>query len=65
MGVTKTDLFTTGQNELAEIANKTKPKLLVLYHVLSWGSTNEEILNEIAEHYDGKVVIGEDLDVIH
>ena len=54
----------TSTYELAEIANKTKPRLLVLYHVLFWGSTNEEILEEIAEKYGGKVIIGEDLDII-
>jgi ribonuclease Z len=53
----------TSTYELAEIANKTKPRLLILYHVLFWGSSNEEILEEISEHYDGKVVVGEDLDV--
>lgn len=53
----------TSTYELAKIANKLKPGLLVLNHVLFWGSRSEEILAEIAENYDGKVVVGEDLDV--
>ncbi len=53
----------TSTYELAEIANRAKPKLIVLYHVLSWGQTNNELIEEISEHYKGKVVVGEDLDI--
>jgi len=53
----------TSTYELADIANKSKPKLVVLYHVLSWGITNEELIKEISERYKGKVVVGEDLDI--
>lgn len=51
----------TSTYELAEIANKAKPGLIVLYHTLFWGGSEQEILNEIAENYGGKVVIGNDL----
>ena len=53
----------TSTIELAEIANKVKPKLLVLTHILFWGSTEEEILKEIQSTYPGEVSIGEDLSV--
>jgi len=53
----------TSTIELAEIANKTKPGLLVLYHILSWGGTEKEIMTEISQIYSGKVVIGSDLQV--
>ena len=53
----------TSTIELAEIANKVKPKLLVLTHILFWGSTEEEILKEIQSVYPGEVSIGEDLSV--
>jgi len=53
----------TSTYELAEIAKKTRPKLLILYHVLSWGQTNDELIKEISEHYKGEVVVGEDLDI--
>jgi len=53
----------TSTIELAEIANKVKPKLLVLTHILFWGSTEEEILKEIESAYPGEVSIGEDLSV--
>jgi ribonuclease Z len=53
----------TSTYELAEIANKAKPGLIVLYHILFWGATDEDLLNEISEKYNGKVVVGSDLDV--
>ena len=53
----------TSASELAEIARQTRPGLLVLYHQLLWGSTPEELLEEIASRYDGPVVYGNDLDV--
>jgi len=54
----------TSTTELAVIAGKTKPKLLVLYHILYWGATDEDILKEIRDGgYKGKVIVGHDLDV--
>lgn len=56
--------FHTSSRELAEIARKAQPKLLVLYHQLLWGATPEDVLAEIrAAGYQGKVVFGNDLDV--
>jgi hypothetical protein len=48
---------------LAEIADKAKPKLLILYHQWLWGATKEQLLEEIGRGYSGKVVFGNDLDV--
>lgn len=53
----------TSTNELAEIANIAKPKLLLLTHILFWGSSEEEIIDEIGSSYSGKVIVGEDLSV--
>lgn len=53
----------TSTLELGEIANKVKPGLVVLYHVLDWGATEQELLDEIATNYKGKVVVGRDLDI--
>ena len=53
----------TSTNELAEIANIAKPKLLLLTHILFWGSSEEEIIDEIGSKYSGKVIVGEDLSV--
>jgi ribonuclease BN (tRNA processing enzyme) len=55
--------FHTSTEELAEIASRAKPGLLVLYHQLFWGATEEELLEEIRETYTGKVISGKDLDI--
>ena len=53
----------TSTIELVEIANKVKPKLLVLYHQLFMKQSEKGLIQEITEHYDGAVVSGKDLDV--
>lgn len=53
----------TSSRELAEIANKTKPGLLVLYHQLHWGVTDEELVAEVSRTYSGRVVSARDLDI--
>jgi len=51
----------TSTFELGEIAKKTKPGLLVLHHILFWGATEEELLDEISQIYDGLVSVGSDM----
>ena len=53
----------TSSTELARIATAVRPKLLVLYHQLFWGASEEELLAEVKRGYDGAVVSGHDLDV--
>ncbi len=53
----------TSTFELGEIATKSKPGLLIMYHILFWGATNEQLLEEISKNYEGKVVVGSDLDI--
>lgn len=56
--------FHTTTVDLARIARKAKPGLLVLYHQLYWGATDDDLVREIHEAgYDGRVVSGKDLDV--
>ena len=52
----------TSTTELAQIAKKAQPKLLVLYHVMPSGVVEQDYLDEIAEIYKGKVIFGNDLD---
>ena len=51
----------TSPSELAKIAKKLNPKTLVLSHILFWGSSEDEILEEIMKDYDGKVILADDL----
>jgi ribonuclease BN (tRNA processing enzyme) len=56
--------FHTSTAELAKIAEAAKPKLLVLDHVLFWGTTPESVVAEMrAAGYNGKVALANDLDV--
>ena len=48
--------------ELGRIAAGAQPKLLVLYHQLLWGASEEELLAEIRQKYRGEIVSGRDLD---
>lgn len=53
----------TSAHELGEMASRAEPRLLVLYHVLFWGASEETVLREVREKYDGEVVLADDLDV--
>lgn len=55
--------YHTSSRELAELASKAHPGLLILYHQLFWGTSEEELLKEIRRNYSGKVVSGHDLDI--
>lgn len=56
-------VFHTSTFQLAAIANKVKPKLLILTHQLTFGSTLQSLLDEINTKYNGPLVNGSDLDI--
>ena len=58
----------TSSLEVAEIAKKARPGLLILYHRANPGGVGrpnpeQVLLDEVRQYYGGKVVIGHDLDV--
>jgi ribonuclease BN (tRNA processing enzyme) len=55
--------FHTSSRELAEIATKAKPGLLILYHQLFWGTSEDQLVDEVRQFYKGRVVSGSDLAV--
>jgi ribonuclease BN (tRNA processing enzyme) len=55
--------FHTSTYQLADIANQVKPKLLVLNHQLTFGTSLQSLLDELKSKYAGPVVNGADLDV--
>ena len=55
--------FHTSSSELAKEASEAKPGLLVLYHQLYGGMTDDQLLAEVKEHYSGNVVSAHDLGV--
>jgi ribonuclease BN (tRNA processing enzyme) len=56
--------FHTSTIELAALAAKAKPRVLVLYHQLYWSATDDDLVKEIrAAGYEGVVMSGQDLRV--
>jgi ribonuclease BN (tRNA processing enzyme) len=55
--------FHTSTLEVAAIAARARPKLLVLYHQLYWGATDDDLLREVRTRYAGPVVSARDLEV--
>lgn len=55
--------FHTSTSQLATIANKVKPSLLILTHQLTFGSSLNSLITEINRTYKGSVVNGNDLDI--
>lgn len=51
-------------DEVATVAARSRPRLLVLYHILFFGSTAEEVLKEVTVRYDGNVILARDLQVL-
>jgi len=55
--------FHTSDQELGALAARARPKLLVLYHVVRMGGTDEELLAGVkAGGFTGKTVVAHDLD---
>lgn len=53
----------TSTEELADLANQIRPRLLLLYHQLFWRTTAADLVGEITASYDGAVLSANDLDV--
>jgi ribonuclease BN (tRNA processing enzyme) len=51
----------TSTEQLADLASRARPGLLVLYHQLYWGANDEDLLREIRSRYPGNVVSARDL----
>jgi ribonuclease Z len=53
----------TSTLELGEISVEARPGKVVLYHILFWGSSEADLLQEIHSVYQGEVYVGKDLDI--
>lgn len=55
--------YHTSTTELADIASRARPKLLVLYHQLYWGDDDAALLRQVRSRYSGEVVSAHDVGV--
>lgn len=53
----------TSATELAALATRARPKLLVLYHQLYWGTGDDDLVSEVAGGYPGRIVSAKDLGI--
>jgi ribonuclease Z len=54
--------FHTSDKELGALAARSAPRLLILYHIVRMGGTDDEILAGVrAGGFKGRVVVGKDL----
>ncbi len=52
----------TSATQLGDIATRARPRLLVLYHQLFFGASDEQLLAEVRARFKGRVVSAHDLD---
>jgi ribonuclease BN (tRNA processing enzyme) len=55
--------FHTSTTELAELAGRARPDVLLLNHVLFFGTSPETLLGEVRAGWDGRVELATDLEV--
>ena len=58
------DAHHTSSIDLGILANKVKPKKLVLSHILFWGASEESLMDDIEKNFNGEAIIAKDLLVI-
>ena len=54
--------FHTSDVEVGQLAARIHPKLVILTHIIRRGATDEELLAGVRRAFDGRVVVGHDLE---
>jgi ribonuclease Z len=54
--------FHTSDIEVGQLAARIKPKLVILTHIIRRGATDEELLAGVHRGFNGRVVVGHDLE---
>ncbi|MDQ1267221.1 MAG: hypothetical protein QG635_2375, partial [Bacteroidota bacterium] len=55
--------YHTSTYELGDIASRIKPGLLLLYHQLYWGDTDDDLLRQVKSQWNGDVRSAQDGDI--
>jgi ribonuclease Z len=53
--------YHTTPNQLVDVLSATNPRMTILYHVLLFGITEEQVIKDIVDQYSGEVKMGADL----
>ena len=53
----------TSASQLGTIATNARPGLLVLYHQLFFGATDEQLVSEVQSRFTGRVISAKDLQI--
>ena len=53
----------TSTSDLARLATQARPGKLILYHPLSYGESEEGLVQEVRKAYNGEVILAQDLDI--
>lgn len=53
--------YHTTPDQLVEVLSATNPRMTILYHVLLFGMSEQQVMTEIVDQYSGEVRIGADL----
>ena len=57
----KIQRYHTNPLQLLEVVNEVKPRATVLTHVILVGTSEEDVLQQVKEGYEGEIYMGEDL----
>ncbi len=57
----KIQRYHTNPLQLLEVVNEVKPRATVLTHVILVGISEEDVLQQVKEGYEGEIYMGEDL----
>jgi ribonuclease BN (tRNA processing enzyme) len=55
--------YHTSTYELGDLAARARPKLLLMYHQLFWGGTDDALIGQVKSRYDGTITSARDLGV--
>lgn len=57
----KIQRYHTSPVQLAKVLDNAKPRVAVMTHVITVGVSEDEVLKQVNDHYQGKLYMGEDL----
>jgi ribonuclease Z len=57
----KIQRYHTNTEQFSEVLESVKPRVAVMTHVIVVGTSDDNVLQQVIEHYEGDLYMGEDL----